>query len=564
MLPASADDRGSPPIHENRALVARPLLAVAAVTTMLVVPGLPDPINLPKLVALVTGIGIAAASTLGRPKVVRRDPKARLVSVVFLVGLSVAALSSAQFAYRTLYGVWGRNDGFLAYAAMAALFLLLVRVLDTGSVAAVPLALAVVGGVQTLFAVVQWIAGWPLYAAPAYAPIMGSFGNPDFAAAFLGLAAAALGYLALRRSHPLRWQVTSGVLGLGALAAARASQSLQGPLAFVVAVSVGLAAYLYANPRSRAARLRHVYVGACLALALLAIAGMNGLGPLHGVMASGDLGTRFYEWRTALTMWRAHPALGVGLDAFGDWYGVSRGPELLAGGLATPSNAAHSVPLQLLATGGVVLFLPYVVLVGFIAVRGVRAIRRGHDPLLTATLVGLWVAWQAQSLFSIDELGIAVWGWVLGAAVVVQGAPEGLATAVQAPVTAARSRSWVPRILPAIAVLAVLWPVATTVRITAVLVSAEAPRDAVDVFRSLQLLPDPTMVTVAMHRLEDLGAPHLAARLGERAVERFPRSTGVWMELRDAYLHAGATADVARADEHLAQLEPLNPEFRRA
>jgi tetratricopeptide (TPR) repeat protein len=52
--------------------------------------------------------------------------------------------------------------------------------------------------------------------------------------------------------------------------------------------------------------------------------------------------------------------------------------------------------------------------------QGVIALKllAGNQKLLFAGLFSAWVAFHAQSLVSIDNIGISVWGWVLGGAIV--------------------------------------------------------------------------------------------------------------------------------------------------
>ncbi|TAL15626.1 MAG: tetratricopeptide repeat protein, partial [Frankiales bacterium] len=83
--------------------------------------------------------------------------------------------------------------------------------------------------------------------------------------------------------------------------------------------------------------------------------------------------------------------------------------------------AAHNVPLHLLATGGLVVALAYLALVAvtlLALVRGLRSLE-GNARLRLAGLGGGWVAYQVQSLVSIDQVPLVVLNFVLSAAVVV-------------------------------------------------------------------------------------------------------------------------------------------------
>jgi tetratricopeptide (TPR) repeat protein len=52
--------------------------------------------------------------------------------------------------------------------------------------------------------------------------------------------------------------------------------------------------------------------------------------------------------------------------------------------------------------------------------RGLVALKRtkGGEQLTVAVIFAAWIAYQAQSIISIDNIGIAIWGYVLGGAVV--------------------------------------------------------------------------------------------------------------------------------------------------
>jgi hypothetical protein len=82
-------------------------------------------------------------------------------------------------------------------------------------------------------------------------------------------------------------------------------------------------------------------------------------------------------------------------------------------------NAAHNVPLDMFAFGGWPLLLTYLSIMGFAALAAVRMISRkkAYDPIL-AVLVTSWVGYQVQSIISINQIGLAVWGWLLSGALI--------------------------------------------------------------------------------------------------------------------------------------------------
>jgi hypothetical protein len=116
-----------------------------------------------------------------------------------------------------------------------------------------------------------------------------------------------------------------------------------------------------------------------------------------------------------------NPFSGVGMDAYGDWYRRVRPQRALIDtpGIETVTNAAHNVFLDIFAYGGFPLLLSYLGILGF----GLRAVikfmsRRNSYDGIFATLAVVWICYQVQSLISINQIGLAVWGWVLTGALV--------------------------------------------------------------------------------------------------------------------------------------------------
>jgi hypothetical protein len=115
-----------------------------------------------------------------------------------------------------------------------------------------------------------------------------------------------------------------------------------------------------------------------------------------------------------------HPIFGVGMDSYGDWYRRSRTlAATLRRGPDTTSNAAHNVFLDISSYGGFPLLIIYVALMVLVFISGVKVLKRttAFNPVL-AGLFGGWVAFQAQSIISINQIGLAMWGWVLSGLII--------------------------------------------------------------------------------------------------------------------------------------------------
>ena len=144
--------------------------------------------------------------------------------------------------------------------------------------------------------------------------------------------------------------------------------------------------------------------------------GMLNQGPLKSFFYKASVTYRGDYWRAGVRMFKDHPWFGVGLDRYGAYFrhyrdatqALRRGPDIV-------SNAAHDVPIQLAATGGIFVLIAFLAITGFIAWRGVVALRNtaGVTQIVVASFFGAWVTYEAQSLISIDNVGIAIWGWLI-------------------------------------------------------------------------------------------------------------------------------------------------------
>jgi O-antigen ligase len=120
-------------------------------------------------------------------------------------------------------------------------------------------------------------------------------------------------------------------------------------------------------------------------------------------------------------MFRENLWFGVGLDSYGSFFKQYREVEYpLKYGYSLTSSNAHNVFIQNFATGGLFLGISYLLLTAFIFWRGLKSLKHFHgdERFFRSVFFIAWLAFQGQSLISIDNIGISIWGWVLGAIVV--------------------------------------------------------------------------------------------------------------------------------------------------
>ena len=116
-----------------------------------------------------------------------------------------------------------------------------------------------------------------------------------------------------------------------------------------------------------------------------------------------------------------NPLFGVGLDRYGAYFKQYREPNYsLTYGFDITSTNAHNTFIQFFATGGFFIGTIYLILNAYILKCAIFALKMtsGNNRILVAGVVSAWIAYHAQSLISIDNIGISVWGWILGGSIV--------------------------------------------------------------------------------------------------------------------------------------------------
>jgi hypothetical protein len=152
-------------------------------------------------------------------------------------------------------------------------------------------------------------------------------------------------------------------------------------------------------------------------LVFFAVLGMLQKGPFVDLLYKNSVSVRGYYWRAATSMLKENPLTGVGLDRYGAYFKEFREPEYgLINGFNLTSTNAHNTFLQFFATGGLFLGTTYLVLILFIFKIGLKLVNRyeGENRKLILGILSTWLAFQSQSLISIDNIGISIWGWMLG------------------------------------------------------------------------------------------------------------------------------------------------------
>jgi hypothetical protein len=246
-----------------------------------------------------------------------------------------------------------------------------------------------------------------------YYNILGLFGNPYFIAAFLGMfIAGTIGY-AFSAKHSLLYRSGFIALSVVALYEIKKSHAIQGLV--VTGAGLAIVGFYLVRAKTKGPLFSTIYIAAVGVAGAFALGGALQKGPLTSLIYKTSVSLRGQYWKAGLKMGHEHPLTGVGMDTYGDWYRRARS-EYAVTTLPGPrviTNAAHSVVIDIFAYGVYPLLLSYVAIlvIGSWAVIRVTRRQREFDGTFVA-LTAVWSTYNLQSVISINQIGLAIWGWV--------------------------------------------------------------------------------------------------------------------------------------------------------
>jgi O-antigen ligase len=382
-------------------------------TTLAIWTKLEDPINLPKMFVLVlfaaVVLGLSLPVFLNIKKTSSGSQRIALILIgIFALGLLIST-AATDVKYTAIFGEYHRNNGALSYISMALLMVVAALVFDLKSSGKYLKFYAATALILTLYGFMQGAGKDPVGWVIDYNPFITTLGNPNFTSGFLGIAAIAI-YLLAIEAKDRKVQVAWLIGLLADLYILRKSGSIQGLFGFLIgaAIITIVKLWLVKKRYGQVALVTTGILGIPVALAVLNI------GPLASKLYQGTLRNRLDYWQAAFNMFKEQPIFGIGIDRFGEYYRENAVQVQVVQGQTTDN--AHSIYMQLLATGGLALFIPYIVLIVYITYIGLRALIRaeGAEKLRISGIFGIWLGSVSVNIVAIDNLGVAVWFWITG------------------------------------------------------------------------------------------------------------------------------------------------------
>ena len=379
-----------------------------------------DPFNTPKLIILLLVSGWIFGHLVNSYREERVNLRSTefntlLLSLILIISLLVSALLT-DVKLVGFIGDTQRRNGFLAYFGLIIIFLYASRIIDFIYALRFIKVSIIVGMLVSSYGLMQVLGKDFVEWDNPYNAMIATVGNPNFASALLAiLFLISLGGLFIKLL-PKIYKIISTLVLLISLYAIVKSNSRQGILAIIFAIMFCVIIYSYFNYK----KLRIIIIPITLLSIIFAVFGMLQKGPLASILYKDSVSVRGYYWRAGIEMFKDRPFTGIGVDRYGAYFKEFRevGYPLKYGFEITSSNA-HNTLIQLFSTAGIFVGLSYIAILFYVLISGLKIVKNtdGDKQKIILVLLTAWVGFQAQSLISIDNIGISVWGWLLGGSI---------------------------------------------------------------------------------------------------------------------------------------------------
>jgi O-antigen ligase len=376
-----------------------------------------DPFNSAKLILLLVLVSWIFGHIVNSYKIKAVEIRSfEFLVLMFLLFFILSLFISTMMTDSFIVGLIGeaqRRNGFLSYLGLCLILLYASRSINFSNIDRVYKVGILTGVILSTYGVIQ-ISGRDFVAWDnPYSNMISTLGNPNFASALLAILVLMSLYSFLVKDFPVIYKVLSFYLVGSSLVAIVISGSRQGLLVIFFSLLFYFSILSY---------LRNKLVGICVSVVLFfvgfaALLGMLQKGPLTSLLYKDSVSVRGYYWRAGIEMFRNSPLSGVGVDRYGVYFKEFREVSYpLKYGFEITSTNAHNTFIQLFATAGVFVGFFYLMLMFLIFISGVSLLRQSNseNQKIVLGLLATWVGFQAQSLISIDNIGISIWGWLLG------------------------------------------------------------------------------------------------------------------------------------------------------
>jgi hypothetical protein len=402
---------------KNKVRIEQATLFFAGLITLSVSPFWSfDAFNVPKFLALTVAtfslltISISKANTI----FLLKKHKLYFCSIGFLLlDLIFVLLSSNINFIEQIFGTFARNTGFVTLACFALYSVIGAVLAQQSFLKRTTTVFLVVGLVDGLYGLLQITGLDPFDWTNPYSPVFGFFGNPNFHSSFQAMSAVCAVTLLFESGINLKRKIQLIFMFLLFLLNIWQSKSIQGFLVLGAAAIFLITIVTSKSSLNKFLRVPVYFLGVILSSAVLLDIFQKS--PWKPLLYKSSVSSRGDFWNAGFQMMLDKPQNGVGLDNYGDWYNFYRSADSIKErGANVASNSSHNVFLDYGSNGGIPMFLVYFLIVSLTSLAIVKVFKKSKKmDMHFLALSGVWVAFQVQSIISINQIGLSIWGWLL-------------------------------------------------------------------------------------------------------------------------------------------------------
>lgn len=373
--------------------------------------------NVPKLLIL-SGVGTVSLLYifLEQSKLKKYWPKwYKIIILIMLIDALLILIFRKNSFTDSLFGVDGRNTGFIAFMSFLLIFIGASLASSHRNQKLVLSAIATSGTLSIIYSLIQMSGNDPFpWAGQTASRVIGFLGNPNFQSAFMAIVGIVSFAKILDTKIAKAPRFVSILIFMGSVLGLKGANATQGFLIF--GIGIGFIIFIYLRSSVRTKKISWVFLTLGIFGGISALLDIFQKAPWKPFLYSETVSFRGDFWQAGWNMTKSNPLFGVGFDGYGNFYRRSRSIVASSRYAAdTPTNAAHNIFLDYSSNGGFVFLILNLIII-FI-VLGKIVMRFKSNPVYEYSFVAIsaaWLAFIAQGIVSINQIGLAIWGWVLG------------------------------------------------------------------------------------------------------------------------------------------------------
>jgi O-antigen ligase len=320
--------------------------------------------------------------------------------------LASIILSNAPLEQQ-MFGRTGRGLGFLTYLSLAIVIIVCAKMFSNKDLISITNGIVITNLVSSIYSIFQKfgidLVDWQTRTNG----VIGTIGNPNFQAAFSGMALVPT--ITFAYKHRKKSKNFSFSLVLIVFFALYFAESTQGYITSLIALIAFILNYTWYK---RKFAFKFLFPLSSVSVALI-IFGIFDKGPLASLLYKVSVQSRMEFWRTSWSAALDNPYFGLGVDSLGDYSRIYRSSKDSLG-INENFDNAHNYFLESAATVGFPQLIFNFVFLVFILIIFLKLQKLfGTFDKNLVSVFSIWIAFQAQALISPGSISLMTWNAVI-------------------------------------------------------------------------------------------------------------------------------------------------------